>query len=291
MEAIMNYRGKTVTTADIAFIRKTVADHPGESRCQLSQRLCLAWNWVQANGALRDQVCRSLLLVLERAGLIVLPPKRCSPLNPLANRTKPALPAVDQTPLGEDLRTILASLQIVQVRRSSLERLFNGLIEHFHYLGYTQPVGEHLKHLVLLEDRPIACLSWSSAPRHIGCRDRFIGWNQSTRQKNLHLMAYNNRFLILPWVRIPCLASHLLAVVTRHLSRDWQKLYGHPLYFVETFVDPERFQGTCYTAANWIYLGETLGLGKDATSRQPNRSIKHAYGYPLHRRFRNFLCR
>lgn len=291
MEAIMSYRGKTVTTADIALIRKMVADHPGESRRQLSKRLCLAWNWVQANGALRDQVCRSLLLVLERAGLIVLPAKRCSPLNPLANRTKPALPAVDQTPVGEDLRTVLPRLTVVQVRRSSLEGLFNGLIEHFHYLGYTQPVGEHLKHLVLLEDRPIACLSWSSAPRHIGCRDRFIGWNQSIRQKNLHLVAYNNRFLILPWVRIPCLASHLLAVVTRHLSRDWQKLYGHPLYFVETFVDPERFQGTCYKAANWIYLGETLGLGKDATSRQPNRSIKQAYGYPLHRRFRSFLCR
>lgn len=245
----MGYRGKTVTVDDVAFIRKMVEDNASESRRQLSKRLCLAWNWVQPNGALRDQICRSLMLELERAGLILLPPKRCSPPNPLADRSKPAFPSVDQTPVVRDLSTVLTSLKVLQVRRSPLEPLFNGLVEHFHYLGYTQPVGEHLKHLVLLEDCPIACFSWSSAPRHIGCRDRFIGWSQRIRKKNIHLIAYNNRFLILPWVRIPCLASHLLSAMTRTLSRDWQKLYDHPIHFVETFVDTERFKGTCYKAA------------------------------------------
>jgi len=189
-----------------------------------------------------------------------------------------------------DLCEIAASIEILQVRRSPQEELFNGLIEHFHYLGYTQPVGEHLKHLVLYEDRPIACFSWSSAPRHIGCRDRFLGWSPEMRKKNLHLIAYNNRFLILPWVGVHCLASHLLSGMSRRLSSDWQRLYDHPLCFVETFVDTGRFKGTCYKAANWIYLGKTLGLGKDARSKEPNRSIKDAYGYPLTRKFRSTLC-
>jgi hypothetical protein len=290
VDAILTYRGKTVTAEDIAFIRRLIEENPFESRRRLSQRLCLAWNWVQPNGALRDQVCRSLMLELERGGHIELPPRRFSPPNPLADRRKPALPSVDQTPVVRDLSRIETSLEILQVRRSPLEELFNGLIEHFHYLGYTQPVGEHLKHLVLLEARPIACFSWSSAPRHIGCRDRFIGWSPEMRRKNLHLIAYNTRFLILPWVRIPCLASHLLSGMARRLSFDWQRLYDHPLCFVETFVDTERFKGACYKAANWIYLGKTLGLGKDAKSRNPNRSIKDAYGYPLHRRFRSTLC-
>lgn len=290
MDAILTYRGKTVTEEDIAFIRRLIEENPSESRRRLSQRLCQAWNWVQQNGAPRDQVCRSLMLELERAGHIELPPKRCSPPNPLANRMKPALPSVDQTPVFQDLCGIGKSLEILQVRRSPLEELFNGLIEHFHYLGYTQPVGEHLKYLVLLQDRPIACLSWSSAPRHIGCRDRFLGWSPEMRKKNLHLIAYNSRFLILPWVRVNCLASHLLSRLTRRLSPDWQRLYDHPVWFVETFVDTERFKGVCYKASNWIYLGKTLGLGKDAKSRIPNRSIKDAYGYPLHRKFRSALC-
>jgi hypothetical protein len=291
MDAILTYRGKTVTTEDVAFIRRLIEENPLESRRRLSQRLCRAWNWVQPNGTLRDQVCRSLMLELDRAGHISLPPKRLSPPNPLARRRKPSLPPVDQAPVIEDLSRIERRLEILQVRRSQHEELFNGLIEHLHYLGYTQPVGEHLKHLVLLDGRPIACFSWSSAPRHIGCRDRFLGWSPEMRKKNLHLIAYNNRFLILPWVHVPCLASHLLSALTRRLSNDWQRLYDHPIFFIETFVDTERFTGTCYKAANWIHLGKTLGLGKDAASRIQNRSIKDAYGYPLHRKFRSYLCR
>lgn len=290
MDAILTYRGKTVTQEDIAFIRRLIEDNPLESRRRLSQRLCREWNWIQQNGSLRDQVCRSLMLELERAGLISLPPKRHAPPNPLAKRTRPDLPSVVQEPVIRDLSGIAKDIEILQVRRSPLEKLFNGLIEHFHYLGYIQPVGEHLKYLVLFQDRPIACLSWSSAPRHIGCRDRFLGWSPDVRKKHLHLIAYNSRFLILPWIRVRCLASHLLSATTRRLSQDWQRLYAHPIWFVETFVDTERFAGTCYKAANWIHLGKTLGLGKDAGSKKPNRSIKDAYGYPLHRKFRRLLC-
>ena len=180
-------------------------------------------------------------------------------------------------------------LTIRQVRRTNEEPLFNSLLEQHHYLGYTQPVGEHLKYLVSAHDRPIACLAWSSAPRHLGCRDRFIGWSPEVRQQNLRFLAYNLRFLILPWVTVPHLASHVLAGVARMLSRDWERVYGHPVYFLETFVDPQRFGGTCYRAANWIFLGRTTGRGKDDRTHQPNRPIKDVLGYPLCRRFRHVL--
>jgi len=180
---------------------------------------------------------------------------------------------------------------IYQVRRDRSEQLFNGLIEHYHYLGYCQPVGEHLKYLVFIGEQPVACLSWSSAPRHIGCRDRFIGWSAQTRRANIHLIAYNSRFLILPWISVPHLASHLLSRVARRISRDWGELYGHPVHLLETFVDTERFKGTCYKAANWIHLGKTTGRGKNDQTGKPNRSIKDVWGYPLGGDFRERLCR
>lgn len=290
METILTYRGKAVAEDDLAFIRSLIAEHPGESRRKLSRRLCLAWNWLQKNGQLRDQVCRSLMLELERAGHLALPPRKFTPHNPLALRKSPEPPEIDQTPISGVLSK-LPGIELRQVRRGPLEALFNGLIEHYHYLGYSQPVGEHLKYLVLAHERPIACFSWSSAPRHIGSRDRFIGWTARQRRNNLHLLAYNSRFLILPWVSVPHLASHLLSKMTRGISSDWRRTYGHPLYFLETFVDTERFRGTCYQAANWLHLGLTTGRGKNDQTMKANRSIKAVWGYPLIRNFREMLCR
>ncbi|MEA1923248.1 MAG: DUF4338 domain-containing protein, partial [Pseudomonadota bacterium] len=130
-------------------------------------------------------------------------------------------------------------------------------------------------------ERPIAALAWSSAPRHIGSRDRFIGWSPTERVKHLHLLAYNSRFLILPWIRIPHLASHILGQMTKILVLDWQRIYSHPIYYLETFVDKTRFAGTCYKAANWVYLGDTTGRGKNDQTKKANRSIKAVWGYPL----------
>jgi len=152
-------------------------------------------------------------------------------------------------------------------------------------------VGEQLKYIIFFQQRPIACLAWSSAPRHIGCRDRFIGWTESSRKKHIHLMVYNTRFLVLPWVRVSCLASHILGQMARLLSHDWQRIYNHPIYYLETFMDKERFAGTCYRAANWIYLGDTTGRGKDDHTNKPNRSIKTVWGYPLSKDFRVLLSR
>jgi len=289
MSERLRYRGRVVTDADVVFIRELVAGHPTLSRRALSQKLCQAWNWVQPNGHPRDMVCRGLMLALHRAGHIELPAKRRTPPNPLAKRPKPAAAEIDRTPVRGPLKQ-LGPLRVEQVRRTRAESLFNSLIEQHHYLGYTQPVGEHLKYLVVAEGRPVACLAWSSAPRHLGCRDRFIGWSPVARRRNIHLIATNLRFLILPWVEVPHLASHLLGRMARVLPGDWEQLYGHPVYFLETFVDPGRFSGTCYRAANWIMLGRTTGRGKDDQTGRPNRPIKEVLGYPLSRRFRQLLA-
>src|SRR5438128_6441527 len=288
MAAEWRYRGRVVTADELTFIRQLIAENPGASRRRLSEKLCEAWQWKQANGALRDMVCRGLLLMLHRAGQIQLPAVKKRPNNPLARRARPSRVLIDTTPIQGALKP-LQPLHIEQVRRTGDERLYNSLIEQHHYLGYEQPVGEHLKYVVWSQGRPIACMAWSSAPRHLGCRDRFIGWDSQARRRNIRFIAYNTRFLIVPWVQVPHLASHILGRIAQRVSGDWEDLYEHPIYFLETFVDPARFKGTCYRAANWIPLGETTGRGKDAPTRQPNRSIKQMLGYPLTPRFRELL--
>ena len=288
MDVVLEHRGRRVTATDVEVIRKLIEEHPKASRRSLSKKLCEVWGWVQPNGSPRDMVCRSLMLKLHRGGHIELPATRWVPPNPLARRRRPEPVEVDRTPVRTTLRA-LGQLVVRQVRRTNEEPLLNGLIEMHHYLGYTQPVGEHLKHLVWAGDRPVACFTWSSAPRHLGPRDRFIGWSAEVRRRNIRLVAYNSRFLILPWVEVPHLASHLLGRMVRMLSGEWQRVYGHPVHFVETFVYPQRFRGTCYRAANWIHLGWPTGRGKDDLTHKPNRPLKDVLGYPLTRRFRELL--
>ena len=290
MPCAFAYRGRKISATEIEFIGQLIATHPALSRRRLSAKLCAAWNWVQPNGRPRDMVARSLMLELHRAGHIQLPAQRFSPPNNAARHRPPALPLAPEGPPLECSLAQLGPLELQQVRRTPQEALFGGLLQGPHYLGYTQPVGEHLKYLVWARGRPIACLTWSSAPRHLGPRDRFIGWSAPQRRANLHLLAYNSRFLILPSVQVPHLASHLLARVARQIAADWQARYAHPVCLLETFIDPERFRGTCYRAANWIYLGLSAGLGKDAKNRVPNRSLKQLWVYPLRPDFRRQLC-
>ena len=289
METIVTYRGRSVTKQDITTVSRVIAVHPEKSRRFISQEVCRIWDWKQPNGVLKDMVCRSLLLLLESKGFIKLPARKCTPANPLANRKKPTWVTVDQTPIQCSIAELFP-ITLKQVRRTRFEKIFNGLVSEHHYLGYTQPVGEHLKYIAFSHDRPIACLAWGSAPWYIGVRDRFIGWPKEIRQKNLHLIANNTRFLILPWLYVSCLASYLLALNRRCLSQDWQRLYHHPVYLVESFVDTELYSGTCYQADNWICVGETTGLGKLSKSRKPQLSKKAVYVYPLTRNFRRELC-
>ena len=286
--AELQYRGRVVTTEDILYIRELIVAHPEASRRRLSQRLCEVWQWKQANGALRDMVCRGLLLMLDRAGHIELPAVKCVPHNPLVRRERPEPVLIDTTPIDRPLQE-LRPVEIQQVRRTNDEPLFNGLMEQYHYLNYEQPVGEHLKFLVWAQGRPLACLAWSSAPRHLGSRDRYIGWSAEARRRNIRFLAYNTRYLLLPWVRVPHLASHILGKMTGQLSQHWERMYGHPVYFAETFIDPGRFRGTCYRAANWKLLGLTTGRGKNDHTYKPNRPIKEVLGLPLTPRFRELL--
>ncbi len=285
----LKYRGRELSDNDITFISDLIAAHSGASRRALSKLLCEAWDWRQANGELRDMVCRGLMLKLHRAGLIKLPPVRFVPRNNVVARRKPQRVLVDQTPWCASLKE-LRPLEILQVRRTREETFYDGLIEEHHYLGYTRPVGEHLKYLIVASDRPVACMAWGSAPRHLGPRDRFIGWSGQARRRNVRYLAYNTRFLILPWIEVPHLASHLLGRMARQLSEDWERLYGHPIYYLETFVDPARFRGTCYLAANWIALGPTTGRGHNAPTKKATQPKKEVLGYPLRKDFRELLA-
>jgi hypothetical protein len=283
------YRGRAVSAQDIEFIGQLIAAHPALSRRRLSARLCAAWNWMQPNGQPRDMVARSLMLELHRAGHIQLPAQRFCPPNNATRHRAPACPvASTRAPLECSLAQ-LGPLEIQPVRRTAAEPIFDRVLEAHHYLGYTRPVGEHLKYLIFAQGQPVAALAWSSAPRHLGPRDRFIGWSAAQRRAGLHLIAYNTRFLIMPWVRVPHLASHLLGRVARQIAADWQALYEHPVCLLETFIDPERFAGTCYRAANWVYLGLTTGRGKNDHTNRPNRSLKELWVYPLRRDFRRHL--
>ena len=291
MEAF-RYRGRVISVGEVDFIRQMIASHPGINRRQLSLKLCEAWEWKQANGAPRDMVCRGMLLGLERAGHLELPAvshiHRNPPKRRAVNKGETVLEPLDTTrvnvPLGE-----IRPLEFRQVRRGPEEPLFNHLIAEYHPLGYTRPVGEHLKYMVYAAGRPVACLAWSSAPRHLSARDRYIGWTPEARRRNLRYLAYNPRFLVLPWVQVKHLASHILGQMARRLAGDWERLYHHPVYFLETFVDTEKHRGTCYRAANWVVMGRTAGRGNNCPDKRQNRSIKEVLGYPLTPRFRKLL--
>jgi hypothetical protein len=297
---LLRYRGRSVTDSDVAFIRDLIASRAGKSRRALSKLLCEAWDWRQENGELRDMVCRSLMLALHRAGLIELPPVRHVTLNNVViRRRRPRVEGpllfgfgADRTPISSGLAEI-RPLEIREVRRTAEEKLYDSLIEEHHYLRYTRPVGEHLKYVVYARGgkRPVACLAFGSAPRHLGPRDRFIGWSAEARRANTRFLAYNTRFLILPWVEVRHLASHVLAAVAKRLSPDWERLYGHPIHYVETFIDPRRFKGTCYRAAGFLPLGLTTGRGHNAPTKRATQPKKEVLGLPLLEAFRQLLCR
>jgi hypothetical protein len=288
MDTLLHYRGRPVLQSDIDFIRSLIEIEPQLSRRALSIRVCQDWGWKQPNGALCDAICRGLLLHLHRAGHIQLPPPQWYAKQPRRHHVITPVD-IEPVPLDAPLSQI-GPIDIQQVRRTPDEALVKGLVAQYHYLGYTHPVGEHLMYLVRAGGKPIACMCWSSAARHLGPRDRHIGWSKEARKANIRFIAYQSRFLVLPWVKVPHLASHLLGAIARRLSQDWQQVYSHSVYFIETFVDPTRHRGTCYLAANWTEMGLTTGRGKADQTNKPNRSLKQVLGYPLIKDFRRRLC-
>ncbi len=283
-------QGRSVTPQDLDRIRDLVSTHPDWSRRRLSEVLCAAWDWRNGTGRLKDMATRSLLLKLDAQGLIRLPARRRAASNRMATqRIEPRL--WDRTPLAGPLRD-LGSLTMREVSTDAdARRVFAAALAEFHYLGYRGTVGENLQYTVCdSTGRLLACLLFGSAAWACRARDGFIGWTPDQRTRHLSLLTNNTRFLILPFVRIPHLASWVLGRVLRRLSADWQQKYGHPILLVETFVERDRFTGTSYTAANWIRIGPTAGRSRQdrySTRRVP---VKDIYLYPLHARFREELC-
>jgi hypothetical protein len=273
----------------ITQIKQLLNDHPDWLRSRLSKELCELWGWKSENGQLKDISCRDLLRSLDAAGKIKLPP----PQNKARGKGGTASVQLflhDETPIETRLKMVTPV--IVEIADAP-ERIgeFKSFIEQYHYLGYGQSVGECIRYMAWSRDgAPLACLMFGSSAWRCAPRDKYIGWSDEERRAKLHLTTNNTRFLILPWVRIPYLASHLLSVITRRISRDWQTKYGHPLRLLETFVERGRFAGTCYKAANWTRVGGTTGRGRDSVSSRASLPIKDIYVYPLVSDFRERLA-
>ena len=280
MDEVVALQGRELTPADIQYVRNLIADHPSWSRRKLSIALSTAWHWRNAKGVLKDMACRSLLVKLHERGHVELPARRQKPSSRMA-RIIPSIPHAT-LPIEQSLAT-LRDLRVIDVQQDKkYKSLFNCLLSQYHYLSYTSTVGENMKYLVLdSTDRPLACLLFGSSAWSCAPRDAFIGWDASTRQRNIQYTTNNTRFLILPWVKVPHLASHVLGLISRRISKDWQSRYGHGIYLLETFVDQTRFLGTCYRAANWRRVGQTRGRTRNDRHTQIKVPIKSVFVYTL----------
>ncbi len=275
---------------DVSLIERLLEVNPGWGRTRLSVKLCELWDWRAPNGQLKDMACRNLLLRLEQAGQIRLPPRQRKSTNAYRNRSALWVPhPIDPI---DGLFKDLLPLQVACVGTGcEQDRLFRYLVAQHHYLGCRNLAGENMKYLIYSRDgRVLACMlfaaaAWKSAPR-----DRFIGWSPAVRERNLPYVTNNSRFLILPWVKVASLASHILSRVLRRVSQDWMDKYAHPIYLLETFVDRSRYRGTCYRAANWQCVGQTTGRTRNDRYQRIRTSPKDLYVYPLLRQYRNRLC-
>ncbi len=290
MNQSFQVQGRSLHAADVASIRQLIGAHPEWSRRRISEQLAGQWDWRNGAGQLKDMAARSLLLKLEERGLVRLPPRRRRPTNRM--RCRPVASACwEKDPIVGPL----AALAPLAVREVSTDRaaraLWAGALDQFHYLGHGGTVGENLGYEVRdRQGRPLAFLLFGSAAWKCQDRDRFIGWEAGQRERNLGLLTNNTRFLILPWVRVPHLASWSLSQVTRRLSADWQRKYGHGIALVETFVERGRFAGTAYRAANWQQVGATRGRTRQDRYKVLQAPVKDIYVRPLCRNFREVLC-
>jgi len=283
-------QGRSISADDLALIHQLLAQSPLLSRRQLSIQLATRWNWRNPNGQLKDMAARSLLLKLQARGLIALPPRQRRG----GRQTPPAQFALPLHRPPEPITGALALLRPLQIRplapRQPETARFADYLARYHYLGYRGPVGHHLAYLVQdARGRDLACVLFGAAAWRCAPRDRFLGWSDQQRRERLHWIANNSRFLVLPWVQVPHLASHLLGAVLRRLRADWGAKYAQPLLLVETFVEHDRFAATCYRAANWIAVGRTQGRSRQDRDHSLRVPIKAVYLYPLWPHFRRLL--
>ena len=285
----MFIQGREIGKPEIDLIVGLLAEHPLWNRTRLSRELCDLWAWRNALGQPKDMAARTLLLKLERAELIKLPARQTPSPNARRNQRTESVP-----PLAPPICGTLGELQPLSVSivapKSEDAQLFQGLLAHYHYLGHRNTVGENLRYLVRdRHGREVACILFGSAAWKCAERDDFIGWDHPIREKNLQRLTNNTRFLILPWVKVPHLASHLLGIITRRIRADWQGKYGHPIAAIETFVDRSRFVGSCYRAANWRHLGQTKGRTRNDRHTCIKVPVKDIYLFALTADFRKEL--
>lgn len=286
----MVVQGRSVGIAELELIRTLLSENPSWGRTRLSEELCAVWGWRTAAGRQKDMACRSLLRKLERAGYITLPPPRRPANNELRNRCRQSVLHSTHRiacPLGE-----LMPLEVLAVGpRGSASRVFGSLLDQYHYLGHRSCVGEHQRYLVRDRfGRTLSCLLFGSAAWTTKTRDEYVGWSHDERRSRLQWVTNNTRFLILPWVDVRNLASHVLGLVCRRIRSDWLRKYGHPVSLLETFVDQSRFTGTCYQASGWKYLGASSGRTRNSRDWLTRVSEKGIYVRPLIRGFRRELC-
>jgi hypothetical protein len=285
-KVVFRYRSRQLDIQDIQLIKALISKHYDRGRSRISRALCEAWQWIQHNGKLKECAARDLLLRLEEEGFIELPP-RLRPKNNLKQKCFAQIPLFLKAQIhGSAGKHDRAHIQAVT---SEDRYLWEYLVHHYHYLGLPKLVGEHVRHMAFINGQVVACIAWASAAWKVQARDRFIGWNAPTKRRNLHLVANNTRFLILPWIKLKYLASKLLSLSVKRISADWEQIYGHPIYLAETFVDISRFKGTCYRAANWLEVGQTKGSAKRGNDYHYHGQPKAIYLYPLHPHFRRYL--
>lgn len=281
-------QGRELAPSDLDQIRRLIVDHPEWSRWRLSKHISEQWNWRNPLGTLKDMAARTMLVKLGERGLVDLPARRSNPVKRLASSLTDL--EWDQTPVTCGFKE-LGSLEVTEVSRlPALRRQFGSALAKFHYLGFGGTVGENLQYLVRDDQgRILACVLFGAAAWKCADRDHLIGWTAERRPQGLPLITNNTRFLILPWVRVPHLGSWILGHVSRRVSADWQKKYGHPIVLLETFVERDRFVGTVYQAANWIHLGQTQGRTRSDRHHSIQAPIKDIYVYPLHKHFKKVL--
>jgi len=281
------YCGREFGDADIQTIKQLMEQDPSLKRAPLSRKLCELLDWTKPNGELKDMTCRVALLRMHADGLFTLPPSRMSRAR--ARPHFPATAATDaQTPLVQPVHE-LGALTLRTVKDTPASRLWNEYIARYHYLGYTPMSGSQLRYNVFAGDQLVALLSFGASAWKLAARERFIGWQEPQRLRNLQLVVNNARFLILPWIQSKGLASKILSKIARQLPLDWQQRYGYRPVLLETFVETQRHRGTCYKAANWIHIGQTAGRGKKSAAHHQIIPVKDIWLYPLRNNFASVL--
>ena len=281
------YCGRDFSAEELLAIRELIEQNPTLKRTPLSRRICAQLGWTQPNGALKAMACRVALLRMQAGGLIQLPPSQ----NPKNGRRPPVALTTATDPQSPVCRPVheLPALTVQLVNTPAIARLCNEYLARYHYLGYTPLSGSQMRYEIIAGSQRVAFISFGASAWKLAARERFIGWDESQRQRNLQLVINNARFLVLPWIQSKGLASKILALLARQLPHDWQQRYGYRPVLLETFVESPRHRGTCYKAANWIHVGQTTGRGKKSLQHQPILPVKDIWLYPLCKYFRTVL--